>query len=150
MLHHVEKYMPRFIILLLEGKHTLQYPLISVGKTSSKFSTPHSRKKSSITEDGEPIVMLHIKLIFFTNPTACPSGVSAGHTMPVVCFIYFFYDLSCIRIGIIDASFCCGCFETSSYVCSLGRCIKERMVKYKSLQKLEDNNVDKAADEYYV
>ena len=30
----------------------------------------------------EPTEMYAISARFFTNPTACPSGVSAGHTIP--------------------------------------------------------------------
>ena len=35
-----------------------------------------------IPRTGKPTVMLAMRLRFFTSPHACPSGVSAGHTIP--------------------------------------------------------------------
>ena len=52
------------------------------GEISSRFSIDHSSKNSSSGALGEPTETRHMRERFFTSPTACPSGVSAGHTMP--------------------------------------------------------------------
>src|SRR4051794_24408633 len=45
------------------------------------FSMFHSSKNSMIGAAADPTVMYDISDKFFTRPQACPSGVSAGHTI---------------------------------------------------------------------
>merc|ERR1740139_1933047 len=49
---------------------------------SSRFCTPHSSRNSRIGSAAEPTEIYAISAKFFTSPTAWPSGVSAGHTIP--------------------------------------------------------------------
>mmetsp|Transcript_28965 Transcript_28965/g.50936 ORF Transcript_28965/g.50936 Transcript_28965/m.50936 type:complete len:218 (+) Transcript_28965:1824-2477(+) len=52
------------------------------GWMSSSPSSPQSSMRSTISLADSPVVTYAINVRFFTNPTACPSGVSAGHTIP--------------------------------------------------------------------
>lgn len=52
------------------------------GVISSRFSIVHSSKNSKMGLGCEPTEMYAIRAKFFTNPTAWPSGVSAGHIIP--------------------------------------------------------------------
>jgi len=49
---------------------------------SSNDSKPHSSKNSITGADSEPTEIQAISAKFLTRPQACPSGVSAGHTIP--------------------------------------------------------------------
>lgn len=49
---------------------------------SSNDSKPHSSKNSMTGAESEPTEMQDISDRFLTRPQACPSGVSAGHTIP--------------------------------------------------------------------
>eukprot|EP00964_Phaeocystis_antarctica_P006426 scaffold3475_cov91-Phaeocystis_antarctica.AAC.1 len=49
---------------------------------SSRFCTPHSSRNSRIGSAAEPTEIYAMSAKFFTSPTAWPSGVSAGHTIP--------------------------------------------------------------------
>jgi hypothetical protein len=55
---------------------------IALGAISSRFSIDHSSKNSRIGDGYDPTLIYAIKARFFTNPTAAPSGVSAGHNIP--------------------------------------------------------------------
>mmetsp|Transcript_9535 Transcript_9535/g.24257 ORF Transcript_9535/g.24257 Transcript_9535/m.24257 type:complete len:261 (+) Transcript_9535:1108-1890(+) len=55
---------------------------ITLGLISSSISVVHSSRKSMSGPLGEPTEMTHMSARFLTSPHACPSGVSAGHTMP--------------------------------------------------------------------
>mmetsp|Transcript_9366 Transcript_9366/g.42648 ORF Transcript_9366/g.42648 Transcript_9366/m.42648 type:complete len:211 (-) Transcript_9366:2845-3477(-) len=55
---------------------------MTLGEISSRFSITHSSKNSSSGALGEPTETRHMSERFLTSPTACPSGVSAGHTIP--------------------------------------------------------------------
>mmetsp|Transcript_29662 Transcript_29662/g.73495 ORF Transcript_29662/g.73495 Transcript_29662/m.73495 type:complete len:219 (-) Transcript_29662:1369-2025(-) len=52
------------------------------GEISSRFSMVHSSRNSRMGAEGDPTDTSAISERFFTRPHACPSGVSAGHTMP--------------------------------------------------------------------
>mmetsp|Transcript_36741 Transcript_36741/g.103672 ORF Transcript_36741/g.103672 Transcript_36741/m.103672 type:complete len:323 (-) Transcript_36741:1405-2373(-) len=55
---------------------------MTLGLISSSISVVHSSRKSMRGPLGEPTLIMHISARFFTSPQACPSGVSAGHTIP--------------------------------------------------------------------
>mmetsp|Transcript_7249 Transcript_7249/g.11395 ORF Transcript_7249/g.11395 Transcript_7249/m.11395 type:complete len:242 (+) Transcript_7249:2208-2933(+) len=55
---------------------------ITEGEISSRFSIVHSSRNSRMGADGDPTDTSAMSDRFFTSPTAWPSGVSAGHTMP--------------------------------------------------------------------
>src|ERR1700761_3094934 len=49
---------------------------------SSNFSKPHSSKNSMTGADRDPTDIQAMRARFLTRPQACPSGVSAGQTIP--------------------------------------------------------------------
>ena len=55
---------------------------MTLGEISSRFSIVHSSRNSRRGAEGEPTETRAMSDKFFTRPTACPSGVSAGHTIP--------------------------------------------------------------------
>lgn len=67
---------------------------ISLGSVSSSPSVPYSVSTSRMGREGESLEMYAMSARFFTRPTACPSGVSAGQTMPQ-CELWSCRGLAC-------------------------------------------------------
>mmetsp|Transcript_30596 Transcript_30596/g.90860 ORF Transcript_30596/g.90860 Transcript_30596/m.90860 type:complete len:303 (+) Transcript_30596:1263-2171(+) len=78
------------------------------GWISSRFSVAHSSRNSRMGSGAEPTEMYAIRERFLTSPTACPSGVSAGQTMPqcVLCSWRGLASLPSLPIGVLSRRRC--------------------------------------------